>query len=207
MAALQNANVDRRTFISGNRRLDLIFAHREPLEEITGADFIYYNATFSSFVLVQYKLLEESGDREIYRINQHMRDQMSQMRASAPLPIPPPDDAAPDDFRLGHEACFWKFVSRQADLEADQALIPGYYLPLSLLQKSVQLGVRGGELIEPAELPRSLSNTAFAILVRDAWVGTTGAQTNALQQLITSILSDRRGLTLAIHTTEIPPTP
>lgn len=207
MTALRDANIDRQRFTSGNRRLDLIFAHRERLEELTGADFIYYNATFGSFVLVQYKLLEEAGDREIYRINQHMRDQMSQMRASAPLPMPPPDDAAPGAFRLGHEACFWKFVSRQADLEADQALIPGYYLPLSLLQKSVQLGARGGELIAPAELPRSLSNTAFATLVRDAWVGTTGAQTTALQQLITSILSDHRGLTLAIHAAESSPTP
>lgn len=199
MAALRNAHLYRKTFTSGNRRLELIFAHRERLEEITGADFIYYNATFGSFVLVQYKLLEKERGQEFYRINQHMHDQMAAMRAHAPLPSPVPDAAEPNAYRLGHEACFWKFVSRQRDLEADHSLIPGYYLPLSLLQLSVQQGPRGGELIAPAKLPRALSNTDFATLVRDAWVGSAGAQTNALQRLIESILTDRRGITLAIH--------
>ena len=202
MAAMQGAHIDRRIFTSGDRRLDLVFAHRERLEEITGADFIYYNATFGSFVLVQYKLLEAERGQEFYRINQHMRDQMASMRSNAPLPSPVPDAAEPNAFRLGHEACFWKFVPKQPNLATDQSLIPGYYLPLSLLQKSVQQGPRGGELIKPAELPRALSNTAFATLVRDAWIGTAGAQTNAREQLIRTTLGERRGITLAIHNTE-----
>lgn len=201
MAAMDGAHIDRKTFTSPNRRLDLIFAHRERLEELTGADFIYYNATFKSFVLVQYKLLEEDRGREIYRINQHMHAQMAAMRSHAPLPSPIPNEADPNAYRLGHEACFWKFVAKQPDLESDQSLIPGHYLPLSLLQKSVQLGPRGGELINPKELPRALSNTDFATLVRDAWVGTSGVQTDALERLIRSTLSEGRGVTLAVHQT------
>lgn len=198
---MEGAHIDRKTFTSPNRRLDLIFAHRERLEELTGADFIYYNATFRSFVMVQYKLLEEERGREIYRINQHMHDQMAAMRTHAPIPNPTPEPDDPSAYRLGHEACFWKFVAKQPDLETDQNLIPGYYLPLSLLQKSVQRGLRGGQIIVPEELPRALSNTAFATLVRDAWVGTAVAQTDALERLVRSTLAGGRGVTLAIHQT------
>jgi hypothetical protein len=201
MAAMNGSYIDRKTFRSSHRRLDLVFAHREPLEQLTGADFIYYNATFRSFVLVQYKLLEEERGREFYRINQHMHTQMAAMRAHAPLPTPIPNEADPNAYRLGHEACFWKFVAKRPDLETDQTLIPGHYLPLGFLQKSIQHGPQGGELIEPAELPRALSNTDFATLVRDAWIGTTGAQTNSLEQLIRTTLDEGRGVTLAVHQT------
>ncbi len=201
MAALNGAHIDRKTFSTPNRRIDIIFAHRERLERLTGADFIYYNATFQSFILVQYKLLEGERGREVYRINQHMREQMAAMRAHAPLPSPIPDAVQPNAYRLGHEACFWKFVAKQPDLETDQGLIPGHYLPLSLLQKSMQRGPRDGQFVAPAELQRALSNTSFATLVRDAWIGTAESETAALEQLIRSILATPRAVTVAIHRT------
>jgi len=37
---------------------DIILANRMRLEEQTGADLIYFNATFRSFVMVQYKAME-----------------------------------------------------------------------------------------------------------------------------------------------------
>lgn len=205
LRAIPGVKVDQRTFVSGNRRLDLVFAHRERLEPLTGADFIYFNVTFGSFVLVQYKLMNEDAGREFYRIDDHMRRQMKAMRGLVPLPNPAPDSEHDREYRFSHEACFWKFVSRYADLEADESLIPGYYLPLSLLTKCVQQGSRGGELIEPEKLPRTLSNTTFALLVRDAWAGSAGAQSDALQRLIEATLSDNRGVTLAVHATRNEP--
>jgi hypothetical protein len=198
MAALAQFRPDVRTFESGRRRLDLIFAHREPLEKLTGADFIYYTTTFRAYVLVQYKLLETIENREIYRINDHMRQQIQQMRQYVPAPATPAQHADPLNFRLGHEACYWKFVSRHADLEGDQNLIPGHYLPLGLLETSVTTGVRDGQLIVPEELPRKLSNTDFATLVRDAWIGTAADASHSLESLIGQTLEGHRGLTVAI---------
>src|SRR5205807_7616489 len=39
-------------------KLTVLMANRLPLEKQTGADLIYYNETYRSFVLVQYKAME-----------------------------------------------------------------------------------------------------------------------------------------------------
>lgn len=56
-----------------SERLTVILANRLPLEEQTGTDLIYFNETFQSFVMVQYKAME-GEDRDdglteaVYRI-------------------------------------------------------------------------------------------------------------------------------------------
>jgi hypothetical protein len=54
-------------------RLTVIMANRLPLEEQTGADLIYYNETFRSFILVQYKAMEEGshGPEFRWQLNDH----------------------------------------------------------------------------------------------------------------------------------------
>jgi len=42
-------------------------ANKLPLEEQTGADLIYYNETFSSFVMVQYKAMNPGTEGQEFR--------------------------------------------------------------------------------------------------------------------------------------------
>jgi hypothetical protein len=197
---MPGVRLDTHTFESPSRRLDLIFAHRTPLEEISGADFIYFNVTFNSFVLVQYKLLEKEGNREFFRLNDHMRMQLGLMEQFVSALAGLPEITTPNDYRIGHDACFWKFALRHDNLQTDNGLIPGYYLPLDLLRRSIAVGPRGGETIAPKELPRALSNTDFTTLVRDGWVGTTTERTSILQDKVRDLLSENRGVTIAVQT-------
>jgi hypothetical protein len=56
-------------------------ANRLPLEEQTGADLIYYNETFRSFILVQYKAMEEGshGPEFRWQLNDHLADEINRM--------------------------------------------------------------------------------------------------------------------------------
>jgi hypothetical protein len=49
------------------QKLTVIMANRQPLEEQTGADLIYYNETYRAFVLVQYKAMEEAENGAEFR--------------------------------------------------------------------------------------------------------------------------------------------
>ena len=66
-AAIQDApHIAARTFQSKTDpsvRVTVVMANRLALEEQTGADLIYFNETYRSFVMVQYKALEK-GDEE-----------------------------------------------------------------------------------------------------------------------------------------------
>ncbi|HFH4177414.1 TPA: hypothetical protein ACTL7P_006571, partial [Pseudomonas aeruginosa] len=46
-----------------SERLTVILANRLPLEEQTGTDLIYFNETYQSFVMVQYKAMEREDRR------------------------------------------------------------------------------------------------------------------------------------------------
>jgi hypothetical protein len=42
-------------------------ANRLPLEQQTGADLIYFNEAYKSFVMVQYKAMEQGNDQAEFR--------------------------------------------------------------------------------------------------------------------------------------------
>jgi hypothetical protein len=46
-------------FTKGTTRLRVTMANRQPLEKQTGADLIYFNETYSAFVMVQYKAMRD----------------------------------------------------------------------------------------------------------------------------------------------------
>src|SRR5437667_7127812 len=62
-------------------RLKVIMANRLPLEQQTGADLIYYNEAYQSFVLVQYKSMEHGskGPEFRWQPNDKLADEISRM--------------------------------------------------------------------------------------------------------------------------------
>jgi hypothetical protein len=70
-AAIREApHIAARTFESETDprvRVTVVMANRLPLEQQTGADLIYYNETYRSFVLVQYKAFEAGREEAEFR--------------------------------------------------------------------------------------------------------------------------------------------
>jgi hypothetical protein len=208
-AAIQDApHITTRTFQSETNpsiRVTVVMANRLPLEQQTGADLIYYNERYRSFVLVQYKALEKrdgeqefrwlDGDQfsaEVARMDQLLEELATKIEA----------DADPDGFRFSSNPFFLKFCSRIVFNPDDRGMFPGMYLPHRLwkmLAASSRLkGPQGGNLLTYNNVGRKLSGAEFVTLVAGSWVGSTITQSASLEKLIRTVLETGRTVTFAI---------
>lgn len=191
-----------------SERLTVILANRLPLEEQTGTDLIYFNETYQSFVMVQYKAMEREDRRDgpaeaVYRLpNAQLKEELARMdgvldalKACAP-------NTGIGGFRLTENPFFLKLCSRLIFNPDDVGLVPGMYLPLDywkLLEKDPGIqGPKGGLRITYHNAQRHLDNTAFTTVVSKAWVGTTPSQSQVLQDIIRTTLETGKAVAIAI---------
>jgi hypothetical protein len=95
-------------------RLTVIMANRLPLEEQTGADLIYYNETYRSFIMVQYKAMEHgfNGPEFRWNLNDRLADEINRMDKLLEELRKLPDSGAPHSFRLHSNPFFLKLCPR-----------------------------------------------------------------------------------------------
>ncbi|MGH8291254.1 MAG: hypothetical protein ACREV7_20020 [Steroidobacteraceae bacterium] len=193
-------------------RLKVIMANRLPLEEQTGADLIYYNETFKSFVMVQYKSMNKGkkGAEFRWQPGDKLAEEIDRMDGLLQALAAVPDDPAAASFRLHSNPFFLKLCPRLIFNPDDKGLAKGMYLPLdfwkALAADPVTKGPRHGRVITYDNVSRRLSNSQFLALVAQAWVGTTVPQSRLLEQVIESVIQTGKTVTLAVKAA-VPPRP
>lgn len=197
-----------------NTVLTILHAHRQPLEALTGSDLIYFNETFNSFVMVQYKAMEPTREGHIFRLPDKNlnREIGNMMKVQARLQSTGGDPQAANCFRLHDQPFFLKFCPRIVQQPIEPDLVPGMYFPLRFWQ-----GLQRGEILyrnnkskalvfnksSPfTNAGRYLNNSEFATLVRNSWVGTTSLQSKLLLRLVEMTISEGKSVTLAVAQTE-----
>jgi len=184
-------------------RLTVVMANRHALEEQTGADLIYRNESFGSFVFVQYKAMEHEADRAVFRLpNEQLAKELARMTAlSKQL-----DDCEPEfalgGFRLMANPFFLKLCPRLTFDPDDTGLTKGMYIPLEYWRRLETdpciEGARGGRGITYENVGRYFANTDFVSLVARGWVGTAGMQTQILDEVIREAVASGRAVTIAV---------
>lgn len=196
----------RATAVFANDRVNLtvVMAHRLNLEQQLGADLIYRNETYGSFVMVQYKAMEyEAGTTARFRLpNDQLESELQRMEELWAQFGGCPPDADLDGFRLKENPFFLKLCPRIVFDPDDAGLVKGMYLPVEYwrrLERAPDIrGARGGKVITFDSAKRHFDNTTFAQLVAGGWIGTTTRQTAVLDGVITEILEAGRTVTIAI---------
>jgi hypothetical protein len=191
-------------FESDMSKLTIVLAHRQPLEEQTGADLIYMNETFSCFTMVQYKAMEKEGDESIFRFpTNDLTKEIARMDAVlSELKKCRTNDHA-DGFRLSENPFFLKICPR-INFEPDNAgLVKGMYLPLDYwrfisLHPGVK-GPKGGNALSYRNVRRYFDNTEFITLVSGGWIGTNTYQTSVLEEAIKSTLESGKAAIIAVN--------
>lgn len=184
--------------------LTVVLANRLPLEELTGADLLYYNETFEAFVMIQYKAMEREGDEAIFRLpNAQLDEELERMEELSRIIE---HDARPDSaggYRLSWNPFFLKLCPRIEFRPDTEALSHGMYIPVDkwkLLAGGDDLkGKRGGRGATFDNVRRYFDNTAFATLVGKAWIGTTPVQSRTLVEAVRSTVASGRAAVLAIR--------
>ncbi|WP_213290981.1 hypothetical protein [Bradyrhizobium sp. sGM-13] len=189
----------------------VIMANRRALEEQTGADLIYYNEKYKSFVLVQYKAFEKPGEQHEFRWKDgdQFTEELGRMdKMLEELEKADPDND-PDGFRFSHNPFFLKFCPRISFKPDDKGMFPGLYIPHGLwkaLAASSRLkGPRGGNVLTYENVGRRVNKEEFITLVRGAWVGTTINQSTALEPVFREVLESERTVVFAVKRNPPPP--
>lgn len=191
-----------------SERLTVILANRLPLEEQTGTDLIYFNETFQSFVMVQYKAMErEDGpngvSQAVFRLpSPQLTEEISRMDALLATIQACPENTSHDGYRLTENPFFLKLCTRLVFNPDDIGLIPGMYLPLDYWKLLVQSpgipGPRGGLRINYENVGRHFDNSSFTTIVSKAWVGTTPSQSDVLKEAILQTLETGKAVAIAV---------
>ena len=123
-------------------RLTVLMANRFPLEQQTGADLIYFNEAYRSFVMVQYKAMEKRKEETEFRWQ--ARDQFSReidrMETLLEQLREVPSGHDPDGYRFTDNPFFLKFCPRVVFNPDDKGLFKGIYLPLDLWKRADAAG-------------------------------------------------------------------
>ena len=190
-------------------RLTVIMANRLPLEQQTGADLIYFNEAYRSFVMVQYKAMDKRDEETEFRwrANDQFSDEIDRMEILLEELSKMPDGDDPDGYRFTDNPFFLKFCPRVVFNPDDKGLFKGIYLPLDLWKRADAAGrfkgKRGGKVLTFENVGRRMNNSEFVMLVAGSWVGTTIEQSEALGDLIRTVLATGKTATIAIrHTSE-----
>jgi hypothetical protein len=200
-------NVASKTFVDpldSSRRLTVLMANELPLEEQTGADLIYFNEKYRSFVMVQYKAMESrSGKSEFrWKDGDQLAIEIARMDKILAELTKIPSNTEPNGYRFLTNPFFLKFCSRQVFNPDDKGLFPGMYLPLDFwksLAGSGQLtGSKGGNVLTFENVGRRLGNDEFVPLVANSWVGTSISQSAIFEKVVRAILETGKTVTFAI---------
>ena len=196
-----------RTFVSETDpsvRLTVIMANREKLEKHTGADLIYFNETFRSFVMVQYKAMEKGAKEPEFRwrTGDQFSEELARMDAMAIELEKISDDDAADGFRLHQDPFYLKFCPRIAFNPDDRGLFNGMYLPRTLWHRMVKAGglkgAKNGNVLTYSNAGRRFQNREFISLVANSWIGTTIPQSTSVERMIKEVLGSGRAVTYAV---------
>lgn len=193
------------TVFSGtNCDLTVIMTDQMPLERVTGTDLIYFNETYRSCVMVQYKAMSNDPN-PVFRFTNDKDlpgeiDRMQRVQAELSLLQ---DTFAKDDFRLSKNPFFLKICPRLVLNPDSTEMIKGMYIPLDLWIRieadESTVGPNGGRLISFENSGRYMTNSDFAALVSKAWIGTNHNQSADLDRFIRRTLSTGRSLTFAVQ--------
>jgi hypothetical protein len=186
----------RAVFQKADERLVIYTANKLPLEKMLGVDLIYFNETRGNVVMVQYKMLEESGHvpaaRDwVFRPDRQLREEISRMRL-------PAFTGALKDYRLSRNPFFFKFVKRKVVDDTHQSFIVSLdHLNQILAAPSFQ-GPKNGVRVSYEALDGTYLREADLFgLIRSGYVGTHGVETDALATVISEVARGNRAVVFA----------
>ena len=195
MARFSNTNGEQLTVINVNRT---------KLETTLGADLIYYNTEYNAFTIVQYKRMRPEkrdgsyGTATYYpNTDRNLKKQIRQMAILEK--IPPGKEASRSDYRIGDSFCYIKVCKPTYDLSAAK-LSTGMYIDIELwdLMEKEYSSDRKPFVVKFGSKIRYLTNTNFASMVSDGWIGSRNLSSRLIGTYIETALSEDRSVTLAL---------
>jgi hypothetical protein len=192
---------------SDDRGVRIHVYDKKPLETVLGIDLLIYLEAFRSFLLVQYKTMEEiemrRGRTWSYLVDRQMRDQIDAMdRGRTAIQRRPESEGGVYDWRLHESPFYFKFCETTRASSRDDSLVRGIILELGHLTRFLALpesvGENGGRRIGYHNCARYLNNTQFVELAREGWIGCDQRGSNFMREILAANRTGGRQAMLAV---------
>ena len=188
-------------FSVGGRTLEVFNVNRTAIETTLGVDLLYFHEEFDAWTMVQYKVMEDRLRGAAFRIDNQFEQDLERM-ASFRTQFPDSWGVTEGSrrYRLCADGFYFKFCPRVQLNVFSSSLLSGMYLPRlhieSLLADGSLNGPTGGKVITFENTARHLTNTTFATLAREAWIGTRGLSSQEVGRLVAGGLDAKRSVIL-----------
>lgn len=197
-------------FVKDGEKLLIMNTNRGNIEHSMGVDLIYYFEKFDSYLLIQYKRMDEATGKPTYRpIDKSYKQEMERLQflKKKQQHLPFSQNGIIRDYRLNQESIYFKLCPKTIFEPSSTDMIPGMYIPFDyweeLLKSPSVLGPRGGLQINYDNVERHISNTLFIDLAQSGWIGSKSMTSNQINQYIQSAIEGDRSIMLAVDKTGI----
>ena len=202
---------------NSNERLTIINANRNKIEKTTGVDLVYYDHTYRSHIMIQYKMMKMEADLNsfddenklpksnkfvfTYRPEGNFDEHVQKMRQMLSLSNADTDCEEVIAYRLNSSCFFFKLCESYEFEPVSQKLSQGMYIPLDymdvLLNSPSVHGPRGGKVITYANAGRHFSNTLFTSLMHEGLIGSSPNFSEQMYGEVYRSLLEGRSVTIA----------
>ncbi|CDT28701.1 hypothetical protein BN1088_60007 [Sphingobacterium sp. PM2-P1-29] len=188
-------------------KLTVINANRKPMEKAMGVDLIYFHRRFASFVMIQYKMMDQRSDlHKSYYYNPNQKSHNEELERLKKMKSLIDKENSPSDlagYRFSNCSLFFKLCKKIELKMDDHSLAPGMYIPLDqwelLLEDKTTLGAKGGRQFGYHTLhKRYMNKDTFVDLIQAGFIGTRGNASEKLALFIEDAISKGKSVMYAI---------
>lgn len=188
-------------------KLTVINANRKPMEKAMGVDLIYFHRRFASFVMIQYKMMEQRSElHKSYYYNPNQKSHDEELKRLIKLRGLINKENSPSDlagYRFSSCSLFFKLCKKIELRMDDHSLAPGMYIPLDqwelLLKDETTLGEKGGRQFGYHTLgKRYMNKETFVGLIQAGFIGTTGNASEKIALFIENSINSGKSVIYAI---------
>ena len=188
-------------------KLTVINANRKPMEKAMGVDLIYFHRRFASFIMIQYKMMDQRSEQHssfYYNPNQKSHDEeLERLINLRKLIANEKSSIDLSGYRFSDCSLFFKLCKKIELKMDDHSLAPGMYIPLDqwelLLKDESTKGAKGGRQFGYHTLhKRYMTKDIFVGLIQAGFIGTSGNASEKLALFIDDAVKKGKSVMYAI---------
>ncbi len=188
-------------FRSESHVVTIMDVNRTAIEHTLGVDLLYYVRPQHTFLMIQYKRMVKEEDGVIgYRPDDQCTKEVNRMLAFVGGHSDDWDGTAAN-YRLSRMPFYMKLCPKETFDPTSKKMLNGIYLPLDLWRAMCEspdvVGPRGGVRFTYNNTPARLNTDQFVHLVQTGLVGSSGATTDDLRELVRESLSMAHSVVIA----------
>ncbi|MBE2202469.1 MAG: hypothetical protein IAE79_27910 [Anaerolinea sp.] len=191
-------------FKKQHETLTIMNVNRHPVEKNLGVDLFYYHHDYHSYVMVQYKRMQQEKGGPVYRplLDKSYQAEIARMQEFSRILAELEDKSFTlQGYRLRPQLFFFKLCPVKVFDPTSADMVKGMYMPLDywemLMQSPDVIGPKEGTQVSFYNAGRYFTNSQFINLVQEGWIGSRLVDKDIISDVIKESIEGKKSVILA----------